>query len=532
MARRATVRHACTTCREKRRKVRSSHLQFPSSSNIIASATSNLPAADFRQCDGKSPCSACEARQQECRFADPSWKSKGSLRSEIDELRRKQRNNEAIIDALKSPHRWQNTLQSLQRGDSVDTITRRMSDVSSSATKLNGKAAFTVVEDAAGEDEEDDDDDFDQMRRSLDEAGLRQFNASPRWGAASVANSITDRISEPMSPLFSQSVASPTESTTVGTSIPSEKARSTSQGRSPFSAASSTSGESFVRKLSDLSFMERRLNLFLHWECPLFAMVEKDAFIRDFVSGGTTYCSSALVSAVLALATPLCDEDDEAESMSAAHSAERFAKAARKLLRDEPDPNSLTTVQTLGLLALREASKGNLSEARAMVNQCFELIMSICAAEVSHTAKPRYDKDVVSTIFSGITSLARTITVTACQLPTAPSSPSSAASPTSADVREYKSPMDAHPPPLQSPEMMTHWSQLARKRAYPRAEAAMLFQLTELVYSCLAYVHRSPIAARQQAVVYAYQRCLAWYSNTIATMGPETTCTPSVLFMQ
>jgi hypothetical protein len=545
MAKRATTRHACTTCREKRRKVSPQPFHQGPIPTILTSSNYSshictllhppIPANSLPQCDGNTPCSACEARGQDCAYADKSWKSKGSLRSEIDQLRRNQRDNDLIMAALRSTDRWAETLQSLQRGDSISTITRRMSSAPAGMPAMEREDDWG--RDAVAEDDDQEIDDAattassaaqtsEAFKISLEEPARRPKRP---FGSIATGSSSADQTSGSFSPLFGQSVSSPSES--AATSIPaqSEQAQSTPSAVSDPSSGFSDpmSGEiSFVRGLSDLSFMQRHLELYLHWECPLFAMVDKEAFTRDFVAGGDKYCSPALVAAILALATSLRDGESGSESMSSGYSAATFACAARRLLRESTEAHALTKVQALALLSLREVSEGHLHEARTMATKCFEHIIPLCAAEMGPNKEGRYDTTALATTFNGVISLARMITITACQLPQSASASSSGSN------DDYKSPMDSHPPPLANTDALAHWSQLARKQGYPPAEASLLFQLTELVYSCLAYVHRSPPAARQQAVVYAYQKCLAWYSNTIATMEPETACTPSVLFMQ
>jgi hypothetical protein len=102
------------------------------------------------------------------------------------------------------------------------------------------------------------------------------------------------------------------------------------------------------------------LGLYFCWEYPTFASLSKEHFMADFRRGRTMFSSSLLVNAILALGARFSDipVDGRKERHDARTAGQPFFDEAKRLLGDEERP-SLTTIQALGLMSLRQASCGN-----------------------------------------------------------------------------------------------------------------------------------------------------------------------------
>ena len=116
--------NACNECRKKRVKVPHpiSILQrFVSTTGPVSFAHASCVTP--RQCDGGRPCGRCrQQRDVGCVYELPIRQSKEDLRSEIEELRRRQHSSDAVIDALGQDELWENVLQRLHNGETVDSI--------------------------------------------------------------------------------------------------------------------------------------------------------------------------------------------------------------------------------------------------------------------------------------------------------------------------------------------------------------------------------------------------------------------------
>ncbi|CAK7270130.1 hypothetical protein SEPCBS119000_003930 [Sporothrix epigloea] len=75
------------------------------------------------KCDGRKPCGRCRVqRDVDCIYELPVRQSKEDLRSEIEALRRRQRSSDAVLSALNRAEIWEDVLNRLHQGETVDSI--------------------------------------------------------------------------------------------------------------------------------------------------------------------------------------------------------------------------------------------------------------------------------------------------------------------------------------------------------------------------------------------------------------------------
>jgi Fungal specific transcription factor domain len=113
---------------------------------------------------------------------------------------------------------------------------------------------------------------------------------------------------------------------------------------------------------SNQEFIEHLSILYFRWEYPLFASVSKDQFLADFRTGRQNYCSPLLVNAILAVGCRFSGRPESRAAPGDADPGNHFFAEAQRLLPQQRE-DSLTKVQALGLMSIREAACGRDSES-------------------------------------------------------------------------------------------------------------------------------------------------------------------------
>ncbi|EXL64264.1 hypothetical protein FOPG_19468 [Fusarium oxysporum f. sp. conglutinans race 2 54008] len=125
---------------------------------------------------------------------------------------------------------------------------------------------------------------------------------------------------------------------------------------------------------NNINLILHLLALYFCWEYPVFAPLSKKHFLQDFRDGRHRYCSPLLVNALLALgcrfSTNLITRTHSEDPQSA---GDHFFKESQRLFDQETDHHSLTTIQALGIMSIREASCGRGSESRYYAGQSIRL---------------------------------------------------------------------------------------------------------------------------------------------------------------
>lgn len=104
------------------------------------------------------------------------------------------------------------------------------------------------------------------------------------------------------------------------------------------------------------------------------ASLSKEYFLRDFRDGRRRYCSPLLVNALLALGCRFSTHPMARDNAEESHSAgDHFFRESKRLFDQETDHHSLTSIQALGIMSIREASRGQGSESRYYAEQSIRL---------------------------------------------------------------------------------------------------------------------------------------------------------------
>jgi hypothetical protein len=143
--------------------------------------------------------------------------------------------------------------------------------------------------------------------------------------------------------------------------------------------------ESWTTVTSDRLLVEHLLALYFCWEYPICATVSKKHFLEDFRRGYSRYCSPLLVNALLALACRFSDRPSIRRNKDDGTTAgDNFYAEAWKLFREEHDHHVITTVQALGIMSIREASCGRISQSSFLSGESMRIAIEMGLHDHDH----------------------------------------------------------------------------------------------------------------------------------------------------
>ena len=282
--------------------------------------------------------------------------SKAALRSEIDSLRERQRSIDRLIAGLVQPDLGDEVLSRLRDGQSVDSIAERIDELvhsgfSAPSAFYQDIPQFSIYNSSQSRSSSTSEPHSNVMRWK---DGMRN---PPRASIGIRDESVDiDRISDDI-PRFSGfqhvlwPLGGPETDSVHGT---------------------------WTSVTSDINLVYHLLALYFCWEYPTFAPLSKEHFLQDFREGRHRYCSPILVNALLALG---CRFSSEAVTRlipdNHRTSGDHFFQEAQRLLDQETNHHSLTTIQALGIMSVRETSCGRHSMSRYYAGQSIRLALEM-----------------------------------------------------------------------------------------------------------------------------------------------------------
>ena len=127
----------------------------------------------------------------------------------------------------------------------------------------------------------------------------------------------------------------------------------------------------------DSEFVEHLLNLYFCWIHPYYQFFSHGHFIHDMSRGRTAYCSAMLINALLSIACQYSDRRTARTDGNTLSTAGNHFFAEAKRLLDETEIPSLTTVQALGIMSVREASQGRDSNGYQYAGRCVRMALEM-----------------------------------------------------------------------------------------------------------------------------------------------------------
>jgi hypothetical protein len=127
----------------------------------------------------------------------------------------------------------------------------------------------------------------------------------------------------------------------------------------------------------DAEFVEHLLNLYFCWIHPYYQFFSHDHFIHDMSRGRTEFCSAMLINVLLSIACQYSDRPTaRMDGNTPSTAGNQFFAEAKRLL-DETEIPSLTTVQALGIMSVREASQGRDSNGYQYAGRCVRMALEM-----------------------------------------------------------------------------------------------------------------------------------------------------------
>ncbi|KAI9771358.1 MAG: hypothetical protein M1840_002328 [Geoglossum simile] len=112
--------------------------------------------------------------------------------------------------------------------------------------------------------------------------------------------------------------------------------------------------ETWTTVTSNMEFITHLIGLYFCWSHPFYPIVHRERFLHDYDAGKTKYCSSMLVNVILAVACPLSDRPEARANPADANTAGDHFFAEAKRILGEDEKTSLTSIQALALMSVRE----------------------------------------------------------------------------------------------------------------------------------------------------------------------------------
>lgn len=304
------------------------------------------------------------------------------MRTEIENLRRHQQQSERILDALATGEHQELLLAHLQNREPIESIFQRLENAGPTARPNAPPGEFeapTIPPNAPSHPASYYS--WNWPQRLKGDSGESSESGSQErmdWAPESRPPS-RSKLRYPTPGTYT---AQPTRQQSPGTAarpMNSELGRQMilNPGFGASRAGVNYSG-SWTSVCSDGDLVEHLLALYFCWEYPTFASLSKEHFLDDFRNGRRRHCSSLLVNALLAVGCRFSHREDARANPSDKNtSGDHFFAEAMRLLDAEEDHHNLTTIQALGLMSIREASRGRTSVGLYLSGQSIRLAIEM-----------------------------------------------------------------------------------------------------------------------------------------------------------
>ncbi|KAI1177859.1 fungal-specific transcription factor domain-containing protein [Nemania sp. FL0916] len=504
--------NACTECRKKRAK-----------------------------CDGQKPCGRCKSQKEvDCVYEIPVRQSKENLRHEIESLRKQQRHSDSVFSALVRPELWEEVLQRLRNGQPIETISDWLGGaVAANPSALPGYGgpadlrpgvsvpppltAFGTTIPGPGAYGSG------PMGQATNQGPTmkQDFDANSPWNFSSQSRSLSQPSTHPEDMQWAPD--GPPRSRVglwlqdQGQSGENVRYRGVDQVLAPLeSPEMKVPPSTWTNITNDSALVEHLLALYFCWEYPTFASLSKEHFMRDYVHGRHRYCSPILVNALLALGCRFSTQPNtRANPNEPRTSGDHFFKEALRLLYREPNNHTLTTIQALGIMSIREASCGRDSESWYYAGQSVRLAIEMGL----HRLNDDGDEDelaVQAATFWGAFALDHAWSLATGSLPQCSCFPHLPPKPAIIDGIEAS---------LWIP--YTDDAPLQRSCEQPsnvRSVYKCFCELSELVHQSLYVLHSPGRPLTSRDLLSIYTQYLNWYDSIPEVLRLGHNFTPAVLF--
>ncbi|KAH9211147.1 fungal-specific transcription factor domain-containing protein [Leptodontidium sp. 2 PMI_412] len=528
--------NACTECRKKRAK-----------------------------CDGQTPCGRCTAQNIDCHYELPVRQSKEQMRSEIDTLRTQQRHNDRVLAALASGDASDNILDQLRRGETLETIVAKLDGSQSSTSASNTATSFARIADkqaigsALSQAKSFVSSPLSLLGYSDPEGstsqsqGRAEGTAWPTWGSGKAPETQApeseeqgdimvwdvEPLSYPQQALAGNPLVGTWHQTPESDPV-SQRELHDARGHGQATILGPSFGmeerpkaphpnanQSWTTVTNDGAFVEHLMALYFCWEYPTFASLNKEHFLEDMRAGNPRYCSSLLVNALLAVGCRFSTQPKSRTVPNDSNTAgDHFFAEASRLLDLETDMHSLTTIQALGLMSIREASCGRSSHSIFLSGQSIRLAIEMGLhfdVQDGKSDSAKLDHAVRSATFWGAFSLDQVWSMSIGRLPYFSRNAKLVTKPPIVEHIESTSwvPYTDDGAPLE-----TAFTQPSNVRSVYKT----FCELSEIVHKSLYTLYTPGTPVTSKSLNNVYTEYIRWYSEIPTTLRLGHNFTPSVLF--
>jgi hypothetical protein len=326
----------------------------------------------------------------------PTPQPKESLRAEIEDLRRQRRSSEYVLSAVVQPQLTEPVMTRLRNGHSVDAISKWLVDLLPSNADLVSNPGppepKTGADVLLGHSYSNGVGSVSHMLGSTvlhntSAPHLRSGNASPHshstWSPDELHPVIEDDV-------YSTTQPSSRTNNRPATILTSPSERASQINVSTDSPKMRLPGSTWTDISHDSELIEHLLALYFCWDYPTFASISKEHFWEDFINGRSRYCCPILVNALLALGCRCSLQPDTCAVYGEPKtSGDHFFDESLRLLNLEKDHATLTIVQALGIMSIRQASRGKDSESKFYATESMRISLDMGLNKADH----KHDKD-------------------------------------------------------------------------------------------------------------------------------------------
>lgn len=310
-----------------------------------------------------------------CHYDATVRQSKDDIRTELGSLRQEQQFTEEVLAAVAAPDTSDEALDRLRRGQSIRSISAWAKETRDSMAGISPVSSQFVGSQASHESGASLT--ASSMNTSADNSTI--MAPAYRLGSVSDPSSSANYIPQsspgkfyPEYELGSELGFSGLEQTLWPILVPTTEPTS----------------ENWTSITDDINLVHHLLALYFSWEYPIFAPFNKELFLRDFHNGRRRYCSSLLTNAILALSCRLSTLPiTRLDPTDPASAGDHFFNEALLLFDQETDHRSLTTIQALGVMSMREISCGRDQESRYYAGQSMRLAVEMGLNRISEKAE-------------------------------------------------------------------------------------------------------------------------------------------------
>ncbi|KAI8950097.1 hypothetical protein F4801DRAFT_361867 [Xylaria longipes] len=505
--------NACTECRKKRAK-----------------------------CDGQKPCGRCRSQKEvECIYEVPVRQSKETLRHEIENLRKQQRQSDSVFSALLRPELWEEVLQRLRNGQPIEGISEWLDSTLPAGTgnlphyaqPVESRSGVTLAAPLSA---------FGgtmtgpggygtgalSQTAAQAPAMKQDFDANSPWNFSSQSQSMSQPSTHPED--MQWGLEGPPRSR-VGLWLQDQdqsgdnvRYRGVDQVLAPLeSPEMKVPASTWTNITNDSALVQHLLALYFCWEYPTFASLSKEHFLRDYVQGRHRYCSPILVNALLALGCRFSTQPNtRANPNEPRTSGDHFFKESLRLLYRQTNHHTLTTIQALGIMSIREASCGRDSESWYYAGQSVRLAIEMGLHRL-HDDGDEDELAVQAATFWGAFALDHAWSLATGSLPQCSCFPHLPPKPAIIDGIEASLwiPYTDDGAPLQ---------RSCEQPSNVRSVYKCFCELSELVHQSLYVLHSPGRPLTSRDLLSIYTQYLNWYDSIPEVLRLGHNFTPAVLF--